>query len=245
MGLTHIDLKILTASAVTAMLMLGAYGATAGQNSTAPTEVPVETSSDIKVPAGTYLLEPTHAHLQWSLLHMGLSHYTARFDKLDAEIVLDPADLSKSSVVVSIDPNSVNANFPDALYKSVHANSGYASWSEEIAKSPKYLNAGAFPTIDFKSTAVTQTGPRTADVTGDLTLLGVTKPVVLHARFNGELEKHPFMRRPAIGFAAQGTFKRTDFGLAKALPTTGVGDEVTIRFDSEFVQKAAPAAGAN
>ena len=77
-------------------------------------------------------------------------------------------------------------------------------------------------------------------VAGGAPFLGVTKPVTLDATFNGDLEKHPFMPVPAIGFAAEGKFKRTDFGM----PLGPVGDEVTIRFDAEFVQEAAPAAPA-
>lgn len=227
-----------------ALLALAACDAPADRNAAAPTNAQPEARVELKAPAGAYALDPTHATLQWSLLHMGLSHYTARFNKVDAEVTLDPADLSRSSVIVTIDPASVDANFPDALYKANFSKTGYKSWSENIGKNPTYLNAGAFPTISFKSTAVTQTGPRTADVTGNLTLLGVTKPVTLHATFNGEVEKHPLTQRPAIGFAAEGTFKRTDFGLAKALPTSAVGDEVTIRFEGEFIQKEASAAAA-
>lgn len=82
-------------------------------------------------------------------------------------------------------------------------------------------------------------------MTGDLTFLGQTKAVTLAVRFNGELEKHPFFQRPVLGFSAEGKFKRSDFGLAKVLPTVMVGDEVTIRFEGEFVQKEAPAVPPN
>ncbi|MNE38200.1 hypothetical protein D3C80_1320900 [compost metagenome] len=77
-------------------------------------------------------------------------------------------------------------------------------------------------------------------MTGDLTFLGVTKPVTLDATFGGEIEKHPFMQVPTIGFAAEGKFKRSDFGM----PVGPVGDETTIRFDGEFLQQVAPAAPA-
>ncbi|KAK0330672.1 hypothetical protein LTR94_031921, partial [Friedmanniomyces endolithicus] len=114
------------------------------------------------------------------------------------------------------------------------------SWSEDIAKNKVFLNATAFPQITFKSTKVELTGTRTAKVTGDQTFLGVTKPVTLDATFNGDLEKHPFVPAPAIGFSAEGKFKRTDFGMALG----PVGDEVTIRFDAEFIKEVAPAAPA-
>ncbi len=199
--------------------------------STAPVE--------LKAPTGTYKLDPTHASLQWSLPHNGISNYTARFNRFDAVLALDTNDLTKSSIEVTIDPASVDAHYAGD-YVGTHAATGFGSWSEDIARNKAFLNAGQFAQITFKSTKVEQTGPRTAKVTGDLTFLGVTKPVTLDATFIGDLESHPFMSVPAIGFAAEGRFKRTDFGMALG----PVGDEVTIRFDGEFVQQveAAPAA---
>ena len=192
---------------------------------------------ELKAPAGVYVMDPTHASLQWSIGHNTISNYTARFNTFDARITLDPANLANSTVEVSIDPTSVDANYPGD-YTGTHAATGFKSWSEDIARNKNFLNAGAFPQITFKSTKVELTGPRTAKVTGDLTFLGVTKPVTLDATFNGEIEKHPFMQVPAIGFAAEGKFKRSDFGM----PVGPVGDETTIRFDGEFLQQVAPAA---
>jgi len=192
-----------------------------------------ESAAALKAPAGVYVMDPTHASLQWSFVHNKISHYTARFNKFSAEITLDPSNLAKSSVTARIDPASVDANYP-ADYKATHAKTGFSSWSEDIARNKNYLNAGQFPEITFKSTRVELTGPRAAKVTGDMTFLGVTKPLVLDATFVGELEKHPFTKQPAIGFKAEGTFRRSDFGM----PVGFVGDEVTIRFDGEFLRKA-------
>ena len=192
-----------------------------------------EAPAPLKAPAGAYVMDPTHASLQWSFVHNKISHYTARFNKFSAEITLDPSNMAKSSVTARIDPASVDANYP-ADYKATHAKTGFNSWSEDIARNKNYLNAGQFPEITFKSTRVELTGPRTAKVTGDMTFLGVTKPLTLDATFVGELEKHPFTKQPAIGFKAEGAFKRSDFGM----PVGFVGDEVTIRFDGEFLKKA-------
>ena len=194
---------------------------------------------DLKAPSGTYNLDPTHANLTWSVLHNGISNYTARFNTYAAKLTLDAANVENSVIEVTINPASVDANYPGD-YKGTHAQSGFGSWSEDIAKAADKLNATAFPQITFKSTSVKKTGDRTADVTGDLTFLGQTKPVTLKATFNGEIEKHPFMQVPAIGFAAEGSFKRSDFGQ----PAGFVGDDVTIKFDGEFIQEAAAAAAA-
>ena len=224
--------------AVSLAALVAACGQPAAQNEGAAAttaSAPVE----LKAPAGVYALDPTHATLQASVLHNSISNYTVRFNKIDGKVTLDPANLENSSVEFTVDPASVDANYPGD-YTGTHANSGFKSWNEDIANSPSNLNARQFPQMTFKSTKVSKTGERTADVTGDLTFLGVTKPVTFKATFNGEIESHPFMQVPAIGFAAEGTFKRTDFGMALGY----VGDEVTVRFDGEFLKQAdaAPAA---
>ncbi|WP_297801341.1 YceI family protein [uncultured Brevundimonas sp.] len=224
--------------AVSLAALVAACGQPAAQNEGAAAttaSAPVE----LKAPAGVYALDPTHATLQASVLHNSISNYTVRFNKIDGKVTLDPANLENSSVEFTVDPSSVDANYPGD-YTGTHVNSGFKSWNEDIANSPSNLNARQFPQMTFKSTKVTKTGERTADVTGDLTFLGVTKPVTFKATFNGEIESHPFLQVPAIGFAAEGTFKRTDFGMALGY----VGDEVTVRFDGEFLKQAdaAPAA---
>ncbi|NDC58357.1 MAG: polyisoprenoid-binding protein [Alphaproteobacteria bacterium] len=193
----------------------------------------------VDVPAGDYGLDLTHGSLTWKVSHMGLSNYTARFAKWDATITFDPANLSASKVVATIDPTSVKTDYPGD-YKKSHAQTGFKSWDEDLAKSDKFFNAGKFPTITFTSTSVETTGEKTGKVTGDLTFLGVTKPVTLDVTFNGSKNPHPFVPAAAIGFSATGAIKRSDFGVA--FPPGAVGDDVQIVIEGEFIQKvAAPA----
>lgn len=228
-----IKAAILAVSAAALLTACSPAAADKAPAADAASTAPVE----LKAPAGVYVMDPTHASLQWSVPHNSISNYTARFNTFEAKLTLDPANLANSSVEATIDPLSIDANYPGD-YVGTHAATGFKSWNEDIAKSKNFLNGGVFPQITFKSTQVELTGPRTAKVTGDLTFLGVTKPVTLDATFGGEIEKHPFMQVPAIGFAAEGSFKRSDFGM----PVGPVGDEVTIRFDGEFIKEAAPAA---
>jgi polyisoprenoid-binding protein YceI len=216
--------------AASALALLAACSQPAAEGGAAPADA---TPVQVQAPAGVYDLDPTHAALLFSFQHNSVSNYTARFTRLEAKLNLDPANLSASSIEVTVDPTSVSTGFPGD-YKGTHPNTGFSSWDEQISRDPNYLNSGAFPQITFKSTAVEPTGPRTAKVTGDLTFLGVTKPIELNATFNGELASHPFAGVPVLGFAAEGSFKRTDFGQ----PLSVVGDEVTIRFDGEFIQQA-------
>ena len=229
-------MKIATLAAVSALALLAACNKPGEAPAAAPNAT-AEAPVTVKAPAGVYVLDPTHATLQWSLLHNTISHYTARFDKFEAKLTLDPANLENSTITATIDPTSVDAAYP-ADYASSHPGSAYSGWNDDMANNPTWLNAKAFPKMTFVSTSVKKTGARTAKVTGDLTFLGQTRPVTLDATFNGEIERHAFANVPAIGFAAEGRFKRSDFGMAVG----PIGDEVTIRFDGEFIQEVAPAA---
>jgi polyisoprenoid-binding protein YceI len=189
--------------------------------------------ADIKAPKGTYKNDPYHSSLTFKIDHMGLSHYTARFTKFDATLDLDPAKLASSSVTVNIDPTSVRTDY-SGDFKAGHKDSPYKTFEEEIARGDKFLNADKFSTITFKSTQVAQAG-KTLKVTGDLTFLGVTKPVTLLGSVVGSVEKHPFMGKGAVGFSATGTVKRSDWGMIGA--QAFLGDDVTIIFEGEFDQQ--------
>lgn len=178
-----------------------------------------------KVPAGDYKLDPAHASLEFKVNHLGFSHYTARFSDFDAKLKFDPANPSASSVEATIDPKSLTLPAPPAGFKD-----------ELTGKA--WLDAGQYPTITFRSTKVEVTGANTAKVTGDFTLHGVTKPVVLDATFNGGYAGHPMDPHARIGFSAKGVFNRSEFGMGFGVPapgtTMGVGDAVEVTIEAEF-----------
>ena len=175
------------------------------------------------VPAGTFKIDPSHASLTWRVSHMGLSNYTARFTKLDATLTFDPAKPESAKLTASVDPMSIRTDFPFVEKEN---------FDKTLAESAKWFNAGVAKTITFNSTAVKMTGAKTADVTGDLTLLGVTKPVVLKVTFNGGMKEHPMAKKPAVGFSATGTVKRSEFGMTNGLPF--VGDDVNLLIEAEM-----------
>ena len=187
----------------------------------------------IQAPKGTYKNDPYHSSLTFKIDHMGLSHYTARFIKFDATLDLDPAKLASSSVTVNIDPTSVRTDY-SGDFKAGHKDSPYKTFDEEITRGDKFLNADKFSTITFKSTKVVQAG-KTLKVTGDLTFLGVTKPVTLLGSVVGSVEKHPFMGKGVVGFSVTGTVKRSDWGMTGT--QAFLGDDVTIIFEGEFDQQ--------
>ncbi|CAN5133168.1 YceI family protein [soil metagenome] len=191
-----------------------------------------------QVPAGDYKLDPSHANLEFKVSHLGFSHYTARFSGFDASLKFDPAHPETSSVEATIDPKSLTLPRPPAGFKD-----------ELTGKA--WLDVAQYPAITFRSTKVEVTGANTANITGDFTLHGVTKPVVLAATFNGGYAGHPMDPHARIGFSAHGVFKRSEFGIGFGVPapgtTMGVSDEVEVDIEAEFsgpawvAPKAAPA----
>ena len=171
-------------------------------------------------PAGNYKLDPKHASVTWSLSHAGLSNYTARFDTISGALNFDPDSPQNSTVDIRIDPNSVNT--------------GLAAFDTEIAISGKYLDAKTYSEIRFISESITLTGDNSGLITGTLTLKGVTKPVTLDVTFNGAGKSfgHP---GKTLGFSAKTSFKRSDFNIGH-LVAFGIGDEVSLRIETEFNQ---------
>ena len=184
--------------------------------------------------AGAYFMDPAHTSVNFRINHLGLSHYTARFTKVSGELTFDPANPAAQSVTAMIDATSLQTNYPDPAK---------LDFDSQVEK--EFLDTAHFPQITFKSTKVEVTGPKTANITGDLTLHGVTKPVVLQAVFNGGYKPNAYDPMGArVGFSAKGTIKRSDFGISYGIPapgtTMGVGDEIEIAIETEFTSKKAP-----
>jgi polyisoprenoid-binding protein YceI len=178
-----------------------------------------------KVPAGEYTLDKMHASLLFRVNHLGFSNYTASFERFEVALHFDPANLSASSVNVTIDPTSLRLINPPA------------GFTDELLNA-QWLDAKQFPTITYRSTKVEATTANNLRITGDLTLHGVTHPVVLDAVFNGGYAGHPMDPHARIGFSAQGTLKRSEFGVAYGVPapgsTMGVSDDVDVIIEAEL-----------
>jgi polyisoprenoid-binding protein YceI len=192
----------------------------------------------IIAPAGEYVLDKDHAALLWTVNHMGISNYTQRFLSYDATLSLDPSNIENSKISVQIDPASIQADYADD-YRKTHAKMPWKSWTDQLANDPQFMNAKQFPAITFASTKVERTGPKTAKVTGDLTFLGVTRPVTLNATLIGQTAKQPFLGVGAIGIDAEGAFSGADFGMKMPLAKV-----VKINFAGEFHQKVNAPPGA-
>jgi polyisoprenoid-binding protein YceI len=177
------------------------------------------------VPAGSYTLDKAHASLIFRVSHLGFSHWTARFTRFDARLHFDPANLAASRVTVTIDPASITPDNPPPGFVAA-------------LRGAQWLDTGRFPQMTYRSTRVEPTGQNTLRITGDLTLHGATRPVVLEATYNGGYIGHPMDPHARIGFSAHGTLKRSDFGIAFGIPQPGsnfgVGDAVEFVIEAEF-----------
>ncbi|GAA3914898.1 YceI family protein [Luteimonas lutimaris] len=163
----------------------------------------------------TYKLDPTHTDViaQWS--HFGFSNPSAHFGQADGTLVYDADDVAASSVEVTLPLSGLNAFVPDLTKHLLAAD---------------FFDADQFPTATFKSTGVEPAGEGKLKVSGDLTIKGVTKPVVLDVTLN-KAGVHPMAKHEAIGFDATTTIKRSDFGVDAYVPN--VSDEVKLRITTE------------
>lgn len=175
--------------------------------------------------ASTWSVDASHSEVGFSVRHMMVSNTKGSFKKFEGTVNLNDKDITKSTVNVSIDASSV---FTDNDKRDEHL------------KSPDFFNVSKFPKLTFKSTSVKKTKDG-LKVTGQLSLHGVTKSVVLDVEGPSQAIKDPWgMTRR--GLSARTKISRKDFGLTwnKALETGGmvVGDEIKISLEIELIKKS-------
>ncbi len=169
--------------------------------------------------ADTYTIDPTHTQVEFTYSHFGFSNITGRFDKVESEVAFDAADPIQSTVRVTIPVDSISTGVEKL---------------DAHLKSPDFFDAARYPTATFTSTGVTVAGEGKLAVAGDLSIHGVTRPVVMDVTIN-KLGEHPMSKKQAAGFDASFDIKRSDFGVGGYAPA--VSDEVRIEITVE-AQKA-------
>jgi len=168
------------------------------------------------VKAGTYKVESYHTQVGFSLSHFGFTNYSGLFSGATGSLRLDPAHPGASKLDVTIPVDSIITTVPKL--------------TDEL-KGDKWFDVAKFPQATFTSTSVALTPSGEATITGNLTLHGVTKPVVLHAHLLGA-GVNPIDKMYTVGFQASGTIKRTDFGVSMYAPA--LGDEVELSIAGAF-----------
>lgn len=172
----------------------------------------------------TWNVDPSHTHAAFTVRHLVISNVRGEFGKTTGTLTLDEGDITRSKVEATIDVASVNTREPKR---------------DEHLKSPDFFDVAKFPTMTFKSTKVEKAGAGKLKVTGDLTLRGVTKPVVLDVEGPTAEIKDP-RGNARRGVSATATINRKDFGVAwSKLIEAGpvVGDEVKIEIEAELVKQ--------
>jgi polyisoprenoid-binding protein YceI len=165
----------------------------------------------------TYTIDPMHTRPTYEVMHLGYSIQRGRFNKTSGKITVDTA-AKTGSAEVTIDAASIDSGVPKL---------------DEHLKSEDFFNVAKNPTITFKSASFPFDGERVKNVTGDLTMNGVTRPVTLTANLF-QCAPHPMNKKPECGGDFITTVKRSDFGIKYGIPA--VGDEVTLRIPVEAIK---------
>ncbi len=168
----------------------------------------------------TWQIDPNHTAAQFSVRHLGISTVRGVFEKTTGTVSFDPSDPSKASIDATIDVNTINTR---------------VQMRDNDLRSPHFFDAAKYPTITFKSTQTESAGPGKLKITGDLTIHGVTKQVVLSVEGPSQSIKDP-MGNMRMGGNATTTINRNDFGIT-TMPAM-VGDEIQIVLDVEMTRPA-------
>lgn len=164
--------------------------------------------------AESYSIDPAHTYVSFAINHLGFSTLRGKFNQQSGSLYYDAA-AKKASVTIEIDAASIDT--------------GHEKRDAHLS-SPDFLNAVENPTITFQSTGVTWNGDQLATVTGDLTLLGVSKPVTLQVTAM-KCGAHPFSKKQVCGFDAIASIRRSDFGINYGLPA--IGDVLELNIEVE------------
>ena len=171
--------------------------------------------------AGTWQIDPNHTAAQFSVRHLGVSTVRGAFTRVTGSAKHDPADPSKDSLEATIDANSVDTR---------------VEMRDKDLRSPNFLDVQKYPSITFHSKQTKVAGSGKLQITGDLTIHGVTKEVTLDVDGPSAAIKDPWGNQ-RIGASATTKINRQDFGVS-SLPGV-VGDELTLTIDAELIQPPA------
>ena len=202
------------------LLSLAVTGGVTAQAPAAPPTVP-GTPDPSRVTAGIYATDPSHTLVGWKVSHFGFNDYFGQFGDVRGTLTLDPANPSRSVVDITVPVSGLAT-----------ASGGLTAHMQRA----DFFDMANHPEVRFVSTAVEANGDR-AVIAGNLTIRGVTRPVILSARFSGA-GTNPYNRKDTVGFHATTTIKRSDFGMTYGVPL--VSDDVELTISVAFEKQAPP-----
>ena len=168
----------------------------------------------------TWTADKAHSRLGFGVTHLTISEIDGSFKNFDSKFTASKDDFSDAVIELSADVSSINTENEQR---------------DNHLKSPDFFDAAKFSTLTFKSTSFKKIGAKQYKLAGDLTLHGVTKPVVLDVVLNGTAT-NPMSKKTVAGFKITGVIKRSDFDLGASFPAMMLSDEVTLTANTEFVK---------
>lgn len=168
--------------------------------------------------AQNWKLDKGHANLGFGVTHLLISDVDGKFKNFDVNVVASKEDFSDAIIDLTADINSITTD---------------NDYRDNELKGEKYFDGSKFPTLNFKSTSITKVEGKHYKLAGNLTMHGITKPVVLEVILNGVIQ-HPMNKKSVAGFKIKGIVKRSDFGIAPNLPSSVVSDEVVLNANVEL-----------
>ncbi len=169
----------------------------------------------------TWENDDPHSQLGFTVTHLGIADVSGTFNDFDVIVKSSKPDFSDASFELKAKTASIDTR--------VEARDNHL-------KSADFFNVEKYPELTFKSTSLKKKGKDTYELTGDLTLNGITKPVTMNLKYRGTTE-NPMSKATTAGFQLQGEIKRSDFNVGPGFPHSVISDKVRIKADGEFIQK--------
>ncbi len=180
---------------------------------------PVSKTVVSEIKEGQYQLDPQHTTLLFKVDHMGFSTFVGRFNRYEASLDFDPEDIVNAKLEARVEMASVDVN-----------NEAF----ERALRGSFWFDSEDYPYATFKTLSAKKIAAGDVEFLGEMTFLGVTKPISLVVKFNGA-GNNLLNLKYTLGFSASTKFKRSDFGLDRYIPT--VGDEIELEIHAEFQKR--------
>lgn len=164
--------------------------------------------------------DKAHSQLAFTVTHLGVSDVSGTFNDFSAEVKSSKADFSDAEFTLVAKVGSIDTR---------------VEMRDNHLKSADFFDAEKYPELTFKSTGIKAAGKNKFKLNGNLTIRGITKPVVLDLIYRGVIE-NPMSKKPTTGFQVSGVIKRSDFSIGNGFPAPMISDEVVIKADGEFAQ---------
>jgi len=173
----------------------------------------------VTIAQNTYSFDKNHARLSFSVLHFGISHIEGNFKIFNATFISSKEDFSDAQIEMTADVKSINTD---------------VEMRDNDLRGPDWFNAEKYPTITFKSTLFKKESQTNYKLIGNITMHGISKPITFDVVFNGK-GQNPFSKKYSYGFTVTGKLNRNDFGIGGEPLATGVGNEIDLKSNVEFI----------